>query len=1260
MKYSLEKQKLLFNDFKELKKEVVLSQGEVLYEMYENDLILPLSFFSDAETRTALGIAIAHANKKYYSEKDFEVFLNNLKKDPLDKSKRENKTGEDFIKENTILPSIAILDDPISIPTNINELISLNSRYNSVKTLSNQKYVDDILEEIEDSLDSIKIGNLNLNDINLKLFNNHLSILSNSISDYQLKVTKILCEFVYESYLATEKDINDFHKNIFKYLSVNFILKVNEIYPNEAINILERKISNGVGIDWDLLSNSEIKSLNLKKDSAVLYHYMAMSQRSGSLSDSLKFYNNTFIKDIYTLEEFKKRSIRAHKELKNFKQEELWGDEMLDTLYCISLVENGARTKSLNFIEILEYFQTQDYKKINLEEFNVFFNKLFDKSYSSGSEIFLDHSGITSISYLHSRILIPLINIYFSKIDEFNLYGDENSVKRTETLVKTIRKIKKDFNYVSSDENDSYMYEYAEIESKFYNYSLKFLDELQNNNITKKQADVIYDLLTTDHEISFILLSALIQKIRDANLLWTINESALFLRDNNDAKFMFQGKIQEFKKIGVSKETLVRPILDLMPELETTVGSMNAERRHSVVKYVVEKNLKEIAEKNIRKSYSKVNSSLFGNFLNKDILQFSKKSFYSIEYIEENLNKDTIRHNSRINGKVFDSWNNISVDNLEKLMNISLDIKRENEIINKFILKTIEKQPSKFISLKGHDFIYENSEDYEKIFGYNYKELLNHLIKSENKEVLFKKVPVQYLLSNLEYIVEKKDFLTVEHLFDAVKFDSFINSFNKLSYNYQKEILLSNTLGFKIISEDILEYSSDRLLLNVLNPEELKDSIKLLQNIRRNIKLHNITSDDNICSYDKFEYMWEFADVIKSIQIPLKEFGNEINEFFIEQFPISIYSGHINLNPRLSRFSTKQFLNLLNKIESIEGFNGVEIENGSRKNLYSLIFEDEIDKETDGYSIKDLECSVLDFLDTLNALKSKPFHYSSAIVELQKDISYTLMKVFDAYKEHNYDSVFIHELSSFMQISNKDKLQNYSFRENLIHTFFNAYIDRDIFFDGVRQASNRVLEDKLDFSRNARTLFFSSFPLLFSYENYDKEYAETNDYTNDEVLDIKNRFLENAPGIYFRKNLFFNENIEGKEFVELLSDNLKENHIWQVIMSYKLIRSNYGELSLNQQDYILQAITESPNISLSGLKVMLNIFNLIDETLYIQDADFLMDYEKDNLRYITSRFFNMIDVNEVDYKDIKINILNRILELEINENLNAIKKVKKF
>lgn len=1262
MKYSLEKQKLLLNNFKELKREVILSQGEVLYEMYENGLIVPLNFFSSNDTRTALGIAIVHSNKKYYSEKDFEVFLNNLKKTPLDKNKRENKTGEDFIKEYITLPSIPILDEPISIPNNINELIDLNSRYHSVKIISEQRSVDEILEKIEDSISSSITESFTVDDIDLKAFNQHLSLLNNRISDYQFNITTMLCELVYENYLKNEKDTRDFHKNILRYLSVRFILKINQKYPDDAIDLLERKISDGVDIDWNLLTNSEIKELNLKKDSTALYHYMAMAQRKGTFSDSLNFYNNTFIKEIYTLDEFKKRSVRAHKELKNFKQEDLWGDEMLDTLYHISLVENGNRVMGLSFIDILEYFQTQNTENINIEHLRVFFNKLFDKSYHSGSEIFMDHDGMTSISYLHNKILMPLISVYFDKIDEFNLYGDENSLKRTHTLVKTIRKLKKDISYIDTDEYDSYKYQYAEIESKFYDYSLRFFDELQNKSISKPQVYIIYDLLITDHEISFIFLSALIQKIRDANLLWTINESALFLRNNNNANFMFEGKIEEFKKIGVTKEILVRPILDLMPDLETTVGSMSSERRHSITKYVAEKNLKEIAEKNIRKSYSKENSSFWSTktFLTKDILQFSKKSFYTIEYIEENLNKDTIRHNSIINAKIFDNWTNISVDNLEKLMNISLNLKKENQIINKFILKTIEKQPLKFISLKSHDFIYENSEDYEKIFGYNYRESLTNLIKSDNKEILFKEVPIQYLLSNLDYIIEQKDLKTVEYLFDAVKFDSFINSFNKLSYNYQKEVLLSSSLAFKIISEDILEYSTNRLLLNVLNPDEFKDSIILLKNIRRNFKIHNLTSEDYICSYNKFEYMWEFADIIRSIPIPLQTFGAQINDFLIEQFPISVYSGHINLNPRLSKLTTSQFLNLLNKIESIEGFNGVDVDNSIQKNFYSLIFEDKTDKSPESYSVKDLECTVVDFLDTLNALKSKPFHYSSAIISLQKDISYTLIKIFDAYKENKYESVFINELSSFMQLNKREKLKNYSLRENIIHTFFNAYIDKDIFFKGVKEASNRVLEDRVDFSRNIRTSFFSALPLLFSYENYDQEYLESNDYTDDEILDIKNNFLDNAPGIYFRKNLFFNENIDGKEFIEFLSDNLKESHIWQVVMGYKLIRSNYGELSSTQQEYILQSIAESPNISLAGLKTMLNIFNLIEDTLSIQEADFLRDTEKDSLRYITSRFFNMIDISEVDYQDIKINIVNRILELEIKENINVNKKVKKF
>ena len=539
----------------EFKKQCILSHGEVIYEMFDKNIIPPLDLISSLEARSSIAIVMAKLYSNYYSENEFNLFLSKVKEDNF-KINKEEKTGSDFLKDKRISmkkhmfvePKIKIkISNLQDIFIYINEFVDLLSKDGNGENFSVERK-----KEISKALLNISEKEINLlKGINepsaIKLLEKNSENIYKFQIEYpenfeQTKINDVIYKIIEN---VNFKQVSDKVKVL---APINLMLTHatksddNIAFLKESI-LLKMKLDNNViELSLDYREIDKLKILKLDKDNIVdksiaLELVRLASKKIYSHVDFRMFVLKSPIAKIIPVSELKDKFHNANKLGSEFKDEDIWGEESIN-----NIVKRASFNinKSFDIDDLYKYLENgrayQDKFLSNIKIPLEFLQKVDEKIQANGGVFLYENSYYidSSISGKREGFQLQILHYLIDKNLKYIRENNNINPEDIEYYKDFLEFINKNFKSLTTRDTQLHKNKHDEpgrtevlldairLENKIYDFAKEYFKISQDNF---KYSDIEYFKNIYRHgssELSFGFLSALAQKIKNPNMLWVL------------------------------------------------------------------------------------------------------------------------------------------------------------------------------------------------------------------------------------------------------------------------------------------------------------------------------------------------------------------------------------------------------------------------------------------------------------------------------------------------------------------------------------------------------------------------------------------------------------------------------------------------------------------------------------------------------------------------------------------------------------------
>ena len=809
-------------------------------------------------------------------EKEFEKFLNNLKKNNIESTNKEYK---DFIYSTQLI-------------------FEKNNNYTFLF------YILVFLEIYttkfaEKQLELFKLENIKFNPIskdNLDKINNIFNTLIKSPenifiekereNEERKKVTELFFSMAFIFYIKYQ--INEIEK-LFEYKDTQDLLY------HKFINYLDEN-----KIDYFLLSKNN------------LFNLLEKCENANQIRNILFFNGKNIIEFLHNLNENKEKikKILENKKINLINiEEEYKKPEQVDS---IQLLLNEIiildKTSDLNIIKISpsiieKYIEYNKSNIKNLIQINQIIN-ILSKHYKFENEEFLkliNHNLSENLNLIKNKEKTEQFSNYSEEIIDSIYYTDKSDKNLQKILIEKLEKIL-DFEIVKNIYN-SLIIKYKDISVDMQKIVFNFLIKDENLKVVSlieiiKKFDNIREYILSNIDNKFLINRTKYLDIEDENeeqnynLLKVLNEEKIF-QDNQFSKVPYIVKIGEIiDLIKQNLESFNFNFNELNKIFEDT-NKLDKLYNRIFILYLLDKDKTDNIFNNIKIEFNKINEK---------IKDFETIKQYFKSFFNESRNNDINEIDKiiqKLNDKILDYINNVKKEEFEKKYLIHLNIAKD--ILNKNksrLFKLIYEE--KKLSIKEKDNILKETlndfNNFSKLFRGKAifdidEKLIKFFLKNIKKEDLNEEINVLNEIFNENKKIDNQNIINELFLISKRKYifkiicgiKSFVDIFGVMKTKYIVKInnILLKKDNMIDNNDNIIEkYINDLKELNIdINDDKNNEYIKILIKLSKEpeiiLCIFEINKNNIIEKLDE-ENKNKIKEIIKCTEF-LKKIGNPEN-----------------------------------------------------------------------------------------------------------------------------------------------------------------------------------------------------------------------------------------------------------------------------------------------------------------------------------------------------------------------------------------------
>ena len=1394
--------KSLLENPQEFKKQSILSYGEVIQEMFNNNIIPPLKLLASDEARTAVGITIAKVFSNKYPSNDFKKFISFVKKNEKNKEDKIKNASHFLDEVKPLFTSFLPVEENINITiSTVKEffkyMLELKNIYedsaNYSSLIERRKKISNAFE----ILNNDKISKLeDINDSNiLKLVESNTDLINIFIKNYESEYKKINANnIIYR--IIENNDFKNIPDSIKKFLPIDLFLRKaiksdeNIAFLKEAIILKVNDNSNKNLFDTSL-DVEEINSLAILKldnsndvDKKITMALISYADKEIYSADIFrKFINNSILVKTIPRSELNNIFANANEAGSDFKGDEIWSEKSLNSIVKI------AEFKKMNSFSITNFYNYlnsgRSYRDDFMKTIKIpidFMEKLHKKMESKGIR-FLSDSKYDQNNEIHEsresfqiQVLKYMSSNYPKKINESDIILTEK-IESYKSLLKSMSLnfsslTSKDTLLYSDDNNDperlKVLLDAIRLENDIYEISKTYF-KISKDNFTYENIKNFEDVYRSgNEELSSSIISALAQEIVNPNMLWVLpkiseNTNLYSYSHRNIHKLLDAGmpleeslkSIFEFPLIdkdiiknnidkldgysayrnrlvihGISTDTIYKNMVLQLMNRERLVGMSDSDfniHLNSVKDFIVKnKNYFNLEDKNENLIKKIENQQKALGFKNKKNPVFSDKYIFSLEFLHSNFSLDLLYKHLLYDKDTLSKWydlkkDSISFDAINILIKEVFDIfYDENSYLRKdlptksllsgsedFLFNLISKNVSHFEESKKMLITGPHGPKYEKIFIKQNRDIIKELISNNNKSELEKilaETPFEQIKKNMGNMLASKNLDLINVLFYKIPNNNFELLFNTCAYQEQRNILIDESL----LSKFFKSYSSgDKIKFNPSTFEEFKEVFEIVRKLSRKIFFTSNHYHENTSNYYDMKKKWEFSELLSYINIP--ELDDSIN-YLINELPLSFidcYSMSVkdssscsNILPRA--LEVNEFINLLKNINKHSpGLMYIGHDSNDRNEVYRCLEQPQISRHKD---LKVIDRNLDVYLKVLEQLKSNPKEYANMFCNTQSFVGDSLSNLIDgkivdknnlrSSKVYNWVNIpekclLLKELKCIFEskydfinnINNKEDKKEFICREEYVHKFFNIFIDKTIYLQGINLIKEEILLNT-EMSKKSIEYFNLNFARPYFYEVNNKNIYQM-DYSTEEFNKITSEIIDIDSSLFFSRDLpktrilrsnelnkimleepkKNNNNIlkENEEKLRintlftLTDENLSIDNIWPIIFSVNYSH-NYS-LTIEEEQDFFNNILNKPDLNIDMLN---KISQIVDFQMELKNETVFSYMDNSMLEKLSNSLLSSF--SSLELKETKIIIESLIMqkEIEIHSSNSKRKKVNKF
>lgn len=1341
----------------ELKKEILLSYGGVLQEMYEQDIIPPLNLLLSPECFTAIGTVLVKVHDKNYDSKEIESFFRKAKKigKNYNASRENRKTGKTFMDE--VLPSMqSYLPKKEDLNISIKSFEDYFYYLNLIEKANLDKELKSKIEKELENLDSLAISNFKevANDDLLNLLESNIEFIKSkweSSGRYRNNenTEKIIVEIVEQIGL---ENLSESVKSMIP-LSLMF-KKIVKSEENIALlrDIVDVKVKNDTllfGLESDDIDNFYMFDLDYsnEKDKNILLELITYKHQRTYSHEAFRDFvvNSRIAKKVPTID-LMNTFPNANKLGIEFG-DAIFGDESIDSIVKYTSL---TRNKKCTFRDLEKYLNDgrsyRDEFLKNIEFPDGFLAKLDHKLEENGCtfiytaddydredtiygdkvgfytqvlsyiaskqlELIKDKSSISDIELEKQIDILNLITSTFSSLTGRDGYFDRRS-DSDESIQKTINVIK--------------------VENIITELHKKHLDLLHSKNSYYFDFDNYMkfrkDYVRTNDELSYSYISNIFQKIKNPSWMWSIeNTGDPYSRSYSNIP------VRKLAQMGLSLDESLKSLLDfpfvdkdaLLDNIskikednyETMRSNLVGKTRY-LNQYIFVGMIKNTME---RDRYSELSDVEFYKHLNAvkhyintksthhdiyselfkqatelqeklNVSGLSEKDYpetyvFSIDYLHNNFSIQLLNYNYQYMSGTLSAWKDKYKDNISNDVVVEIILEVFNQYHDKhhkksnlvedskdFIFDFVKSNPEAFESIKDKLLTGPHGNLYSDMFVIKndgvQRNVVDEMIATENTEELrelFSLLTLDEITKEMGKVLLSKNMKLIDLLQNELPGEQFVEIFNQCKYHEQRVMLENDVLN---------KYDGYNSFVKIIhfNPETLEDFKEVYEYLRtrERLKIINSNSSSKVESnYYDTKQNWECADILKNIIVP--DLDSAIN-YLIDEAPLSFMTCYQldvvgSYSGRLPRgLNENEFLKLLNIINEISpGMNYFGHSTNYSNNIYSSVFSTKNNKD----DLKSLNDTMDKYLKILERLKKNPKDYVDMFASTQDIISHMFHKILKD-KDNNYQWVKLPKECEFLKevqniftskyqwpqiLNEKQKKQIY--RDEYAHKFFNLFIDKKIYLEGLKKLREEYLSTE-DVSEHVMDNINRKSLYPYSYEVKMTTYKTcySYDYTEDDINKVSRDILEANPQTLFhysfpKKKFLRNQELTSmldsektdismlsddddrlaseNALVRLIDEDINVNNIWPILMSVGYEKQSIKE---DKAENIRELLLGKPDMDLKMINKLSNILK-IQQVLY-RNGEF------DYLRELDNRMLNQVrngvfaDLDPEDFRKMEV------------------------